>query len=279
MSQRIDYTNQIIGTRKIIKNFCTEEDWQKSGLSKKQNASEWRLGQCLVCNTIMPVNIRVLKRNPPKRCSYCSNIGHKSKNITMTNNWTVYEDFAVLNISFKKQIISTYIDIDDYDKCKDRTWRISQKRNKYYIASGSGNHIIYLHQFLIGKAKDGFEIDHIDGNSLNNRKSNLRFLTKSDNARFVGVRIDNQIGIRGVSFSKKNRSYLVDLTYDKKRFYFKEWKTLEEAVWCRYCGEQYFNLNTLKNNPLFKYYDTLSEEQKMTINNYTISKIKEKSLV
>lgn len=280
MPQRIDYTGQIIGTRKIIKNYCTDEDWEKSGLKKKADASSWRLGQCLNCGKIMPVNVKILKRYPPKRCSYCSNIGHKSTNPTSTNNWTVYSEIAVLNITFKNEVVSTFIDIEDYEECKKYRWRISQKRNKYYVVSGQTPNLIYMHQLILDKSTDpNLEIDHIDGNSLNNKRDNLRFLSKSDNARFVSVRIDNQIGIRGVSYSKNNKSYVVDLTYNKIRFYFKNWKTLEEAVWCRYCGEQYFKLDILNRNPLFEQYNTLSLKQKEDINNYTISKIKEKSLV
>ena len=276
MSSRIDYTNQVIGTRKIIKNYCDEEDWINSGLKQPKNKTEYRLGQCLNCGTIMPVNIKVLKRNPPQRCSYCSNMGHRSTNKAHTNNWTEYKDYAVLNVLYKDKIVSVYIDAEDYEKCKERQWRISQKRNKYYVITGSGTEQIYLHHFLIGKPEDmeNFEVHHKDGNSLNNRKDNLCFIEKSLNKLLVKQRIDNQIGIRGVSFSKKESRYIVDFIYMKKRYYFKHWESLEEAVWCRYCCEKYFNMNfMIESNPLFEQYNTLSDEKKEDINNYVIQKI------
>jgi hypothetical protein len=40
-----------------------------------------------------------------------------------------------------------------------------------------------MHRYLLGKQDDGFVIDHIDNNRLNNRRENLRFVTESENAQ------------------------------------------------------------------------------------------------
>lgn len=42
--------------------------------------------------------------------------------------------------------------------------------------------MVLLHRFLLD-AGPGDEIDHIDGNALNNSRSNLRFVTHSENIR------------------------------------------------------------------------------------------------
>lgn len=280
----INYVGQIIGTRKIIKNFCAKEDWEKAGMKYPSNPERNRyyvLGQCLNCGAVKPVDIKLLKRNPPKRCSFCSNIGHHSYIASNINQFIKYQDYAIINIQYKNSIVTAYIDLDDFDKCSKKSWRISKKRNKYYVVSGPKKEQVYLHQFVFGKAQNGYEIDHKDGNSLNNRKYNLQYLTKQENARRTKARTDCLIGIKGISQDKRNKKYCVDFSFNHQRFYFKQWNTIEEACWCRKCAEEYFGLDLIANNFLFPQYDILPTNKKEYIKSYTISIIKnnEKSSV
>lgn len=50
---------------------------------------------------------------------------------------------------------------------------------------------------------EGMTIDHIDGNTLNNRKSNLRIVLEKDNHKNVKKKSTNTSGIRGVSYNKR----------------------------------------------------------------------------
>ena len=54
----------------------------------------------------------------------------------------------------------------------------------YAVATkpGGRGEPIFLHRLLIGD-REGFVPDHINGNPLDNRRINLRWLTRSENAR------------------------------------------------------------------------------------------------
>ena len=223
----------------------------------------------------MPANIKTLKRYPPKKCSFCSGIGYKGNFPTNRNAYLELDDCYELVINYKDTTVSSYIDKEDKSSVEKYVWRVTKKKNKYYVVTGQSknNTQLYLHNLLMGRTDHnlGIEVDHIDCNSLNNRRSNLRLVTRAENIHNTSARIDNKIGIRGVS--KAGNNYIVDFSFDKHRFYFKRWNTLEEAVYCRKIAEEIFGLNILNNNPLAKQYLTLSEEEKAIIREHVSEKI------
>lgn len=65
-----------------------------------------------------------------------------------------------------------------------------------------------MHQLVKGRPKKN--IDHKDGNGLNNQKSNLRTCTQSQNcANAKLIQSNNTTGYRGVFFEKKKKLYRV----------------------------------------------------------------------
>jgi hypothetical protein len=84
---------------------------------------------------------------------------------------------------------------------------------------------VYIHRLLgthfIDNPENKRYIDHKDRNRQNNKLSNLRWATASENTKNTGLRKDNKTGHKGISFCK---------TRNKYRFKNKRFKTLEEAV-------------------------------------------------
>ena len=64
-----------------------------------------------------------------------------------------------------------------------------------------------------------FEIDHIDGDPLNNRIENLRPATHSQNIANIIRRADNTSGEKGVWWDKQRNKYVVYTYKDGKRLY------------------------------------------------------------
>lgn len=76
------------------------------------------------------------------------------------------------------------VDDEDYEKYSDQAWYlITGGKNKYAMRSFYVKKVIkrFMHREILGIADPKISIDHIDGNGLNNQKSNLRLCNQSQN--------------------------------------------------------------------------------------------------
>jgi hypothetical protein len=85
---------------------------------------------------------------------------------------------------------------------------------------------IYLHRLISG-APDGMDIDHIDGDGLNNRASNLRVTTHSQNMQNQRLGIRNTSGVKGVSWNKNARRWVARIKFNGKNKYIGLYDTLD----------------------------------------------------
>jgi hypothetical protein len=67
-----------------------------------------------------------------------------------------------------------------------------------------------LHRVLLDAAK-GVEVDHIDGDSLNNQRANLRICSHQENRSNTRKHKDNTSGFKGVSWSKAAKKWTARL--------------------------------------------------------------------
>jgi hypothetical protein len=154
------------------------------------------------------------------------------------NTYEELEDCYKLSLICNGTTHHTYFDKSLYNILSVYHWRLSQKRRKYYVCTGqlkNGGKILYMANIIMNFTPDKImEVNHIDGDSLNNRISNLRIIKKLDNIHNIKVRSDNNTtGIRGIFFDKKSNLYMVSFSYNGRKLYFKYFKTLEEAVYIR----------------------------------------------
>jgi hypothetical protein len=75
------------------------------------------------------------------------------------------------------------VDADDWLMVSRHTWaatKMAARSKTLYAKTAIKGRTLLLHRAVM-KAELGEEVDHIDGNGLNNSKSNLRFVTRSEN--------------------------------------------------------------------------------------------------
>ena len=98
------------------------------------------------------------------------------------------------------------------------------------------------------------DIDHIDGDRTNNKLSNLRLATRTQNCGNRDLSVKNRSGFKGVSWYSKDKKWVAELTYEKKRVFRKYFNDPEEASKAyqeaaeKYYGEYAFTKRTVKGN-------------------------------
>ena len=99
----------------------------------------------------------------------------------------------------------------------------------------NGKHkTILLHRKILKISDKNIVIDHIDGNPLNNRLSNLRICSQNDNNKNASIRKDNTSGYKGVYFDKISNKWKSSIQSNKKRIILGLFNTPEEA-YAAYC--------------------------------------------
>lgn len=77
------------------------------------------------------------------------------------------------------------------------------------------------------------EIDHIDGDGLNNRICNIRCVKKQDNQRNSSKRCDNKSGITGVIWSKRLNKWVAQIRINNKSRHLGVFESIEDAALAR----------------------------------------------
>lgn len=150
----------------------------------------------------------------------------------------------------------TIVDDDIYDFLNTFKWSASKKRNKYYATrtewqkGKNTSKVIKMHRLIMNPPTHMY-IDHINGNSLDNRKENLRICSNKQNLRNSGIR-KNPTGFKGVRKRKDliNKPFSARITIDYKEVHLGYFYTAKEAALkyneaaIKYFGE-FANLNKI----------------------------------
>lgn len=115
----------------------------------------------------------------------------------------------------------------------------------YVILSNNGVKKFFRIHRLVGLAfiinpENKLTIDHIDNNKKNNNVNNLRWATHEENYYNKKIYKNNNSGIKGVFFNKKNNKWKAYVCVNKKQIHLGYYENIEDAKQIRQYKANYY---------------------------------------
>ena len=138
------------------------------------------------------------------------------------------------------------VDDEDYEILSKSKWYAGYDGNNFY-AKRSGfsvdgkRTIIRMHRVIMSSSY-GIEVDHRNGNTLDNRKENLRHCVCAENVKNRKFsQKNNKIGIKGVYWRSDIKKFRTEIQVDGKQIYLGYFDVLGDADSAyRIAEEKYF---------------------------------------
>jgi hypothetical protein len=161
----------------------------------------------------------------------------------MKNSYDISEDGATVTIWLKRKNgdrLACLIDAADLPKADSIpcVWHAhwSKETRGFYVygsgsvAAGRERKCIKLHRFITD-APDGFDVDHWNHDTLDNRRENLKVTTRSGNLmNRRGAQRNSTTGHRGISPDRRSGKFRLVLTVNGKHQCVGYFATIDEAI-------------------------------------------------
>jgi hypothetical protein len=199
---------------------------------------------CLICKNEFYICPSHKKRGGiycSNKCHGISQIGRKGRKawnkgisiIKQKQTIILPNGEIAVKINLSKDLFAL-IEDEDFDRVNQYKWfLLGGHKNKQYAKTGNG---LLLHRFIMNvdmKSKN-VQIDHINGNGLDNRKVNLRLATNQQNNANTSIRNDNTSGYKGVYYKKdreqRKKKWGAQININKKNISLGYFLTKEEAA-------------------------------------------------
>jgi len=128
---------------------------------------------------------------------------------------------------------AVFVDDQDYDGLMLKTWYVHEKGRSIYafrsVRKGSKSKGLYMHREILSPVPDGLEVDHINGRTFDNRRSNLRLVTHQQNL-WNSIVSKGSSQFRGVHWHKKRARWTAQISHNDKTQYLGLFETEEAAA-------------------------------------------------
>ena len=124
-----------------------------------------------------------------------------------------------------------YVNVDDEDFNFLNQWKWTKSPQGYVARTGYENgeqKKILMHRVIVDPPKE-LQVDHKNRNKLDNRKSNLRIVTQSENMHNTGNWKNNTSGIKNICFDKSKNKWVARKQYNGKQKFIGRYATIEDA--------------------------------------------------
>lgn len=161
--------------------------------------------------------------------------GHQNK------KYNLYDLSGAYGIGYTSKGEEFWFDLEDYDKINEHCWFVSTDgyivSHKYIDKEHYKS--LSLHRIVMN-CPDGLMVDHIKGRDTryDNRKSNLRICTNSENMMNVGIKTNNKSGRTGVWFDKTRNKWVAEIRCNNKKIFLGRFESFNDAVAKRELAEK-----------------------------------------
>lgn len=174
----------------------------------------------------------------------------KGKSNLKNKKYNAYDLSGEYGVGYLSSGEEFYFDLEDYELIKNYCWWKNDEG--YLIASLNNNKKIRLSRLIMNESDPSIRIDHKNHNTMNNRKSNLRRATSSENAMNSELSSANTSGVTGVLLDKKYNKWVASIMVNYKSIHLGRFDKFDDAVKARKeAEEKYFGKwsydNSIKN--------------------------------
>src|SRR3990167_3193433 len=129
------------------------------------------------------------------------------------------------------------IDDEDYSRISGYSWFTHRERNQFYAWAYAGGgrkrrEYIRMHQLILAR-QGTVEVDHINGDGLDNRRHNLRYATRHQNSMNMRKHSHGSSRFKGVCWDRNTRGrkkWLAQITSNYKRIFLGRYLDEEQAA-------------------------------------------------
>jgi hypothetical protein len=129
------------------------------------------------------------------------------------------------------------VDDSDYEWLMQWKWQAAwdRKSRSFYairtasVAGGKPKKTIRMARAIIGP-ECGPRVDHVDHDTLNNQRYNLRSCTATQNRANDSLRCNNTSGFKGVGKSQDGKHWRADISVNRRHIYLGQFESKEEAA-------------------------------------------------
>lgn len=213
---REDLTDRTFGKLKVIRQ--TEDYVTPKGV----HSPKW-LCECECGNNIEVVGYK-LKNHHTQSCG-CLQKERVTECNKKPNDYEVQEDYVIMYTCNNEPF---FVDLEDFWKVRDICWCNSNG----YIVGRKNQKNIRIHRLILN-CPNNMDVDHINHNTFDNRKENLRIVTRSQNNMNMGLRSTNTSGVTGVGLDIANNKWTAQIGCDGKTIYLGCYDNFDDAVKAR----------------------------------------------
>lgn len=117
------------------------------------------------------------------------------------------------------------VDDEDYDWLNQWKWHALKNHRDFtfYAIKREGKEKVRMHRLILGLQKgDGKEVDHINHNGLDNRRSNLRIVSRSENQW-------NRRNPKGYTWWERTKKWQACIKRDRRKIHLGYFDTEQQA--------------------------------------------------